>query len=81
MTIQKAFGDCVREFRLETGLSQEKFALQIGMDRTYYASVEEGKRNISLQNIHKIASGFGLSLDALFKRVDTLYQLNGGDNG
>lgn len=41
--IQKVFGICVRKFRLETGLSQEKFALKIDMDRTYYASVESGK--------------------------------------
>ena len=49
-----------------TGLSQEKFALKIGMDRTYYASVESGKRNISIKNIKKIADGFGVSLSKLF---------------
>lgn len=37
------------------------------MDRTYYASVESGKRNISLNNIVKIAKGFNLSLEELFK--------------
>ena len=42
------------------------FALSIGMDRTYYASVESGKRNISLENIKKIADGFGISLSQLF---------------
>ena len=36
------------------------------MDRTYYASVESGKRNISLQNIEKIAKGFGVSISQLF---------------
>lgn len=36
------------------------------MDRTYYASVEAGKRNISLVNIQKIADGFGISLAELF---------------
>lgn len=51
---------------MATGLSQEKFALKIGMDRTYYASVESGKRNISLQNIEKIAKGFGVSISQLF---------------
>lgn len=47
----KKFGRRVRELRQETGLSQEKFALKIGMDRTYFASVETGKRNVSLMNI------------------------------
>lgn len=69
-TIQKAFGACVRQFRTETGLSQEKFALKINMDRTYYASVETGRRNISIENIKKIADGLDLSLSDLFSAVD-----------
>ena len=69
-TIQKAFGACVRQFRTETGLSQEKFALKINMDRTYYASVETGRRNISIENIKKIADGLNLSLSDLFSAVD-----------
>lgn len=51
-------------------MSQEKFALLIGMDRTYYASVEAGKRNISICNIYKIAKGFGIHLSELFDGVD-----------
>lgn len=69
-TLQKAFGACVRKFRSETGLSQEKFALKINMDRTYFASVEAGRRNISIENIKKIADGLGLSLADLFNAVD-----------
>jgi transcriptional regulator with XRE-family HTH domain len=60
------FGNRIRELRIKTGLSQEKFALKIGMDRTYYASVESGKRNIALINIQKIADGLGVSLSELF---------------
>ena len=52
-----------------TNLSQEKFALKISMDRTYYASVEAGRRNISLENIKKIADGFGVSLSQLFENL------------
>lgn len=65
--IQKFFGDRVRELRVQTGVSQEKFALSIGMDRTYYSSVESGKRNISLCNIKKIADGLGVPVSELFK--------------
>lgn len=61
------FGQRVRELRQKAGLSQEKFALKIEMDRTYFASVESGKRNISLLNIKKIADGLGVSVDQLFK--------------
>lgn len=72
--IQKNFGLAIKKLREETGLSQEKFALSIGMDKTYYASVEAGKRNISLQNIYKIAEGFNISVSALFvvvEKIDT----------
>ncbi|BFK68124.1 helix-turn-helix domain-containing protein [Flavonifractor plautii] len=65
--IKKKFGDRVRELRLEANLSQEKFALLIDMDRTYLASVENGKRNISLENIAKIANGFNITIEELFK--------------
>ena len=68
--IQKNFGLAIKKLREETGLSQEKFALSIGMDRTYYASVEAGKRNISIQNIYKIAQGFDISVSALFVVVE-----------
>ena len=65
--IKKKFGDRVRELRLEANLSQEKFALLIDMDITYLASVENGKRNISLENIAKIANGFNITIEELFK--------------
>lgn len=61
------FANRIKELRQQQGLSQEKFALKIDMDRTYYASVEAGKRNISIKNIKKIADGFELSLEELFK--------------
>lgn len=70
--IKKKFGLAVKKYREQLGLSQEKFALSISMDRTYYASVESGKRNISLQNIEKIATGLNISLSELFKTVETI---------
>ena len=67
--IAEKFGKRIRQLRTEAGLSQEKFALQIGMDRTYYASVEAGRRNVSLKNIEKIADGFGISLSDMFRNI------------
>lgn len=61
MDIQHLFGDRIQQLRKERGLSQEKFALQIDMDRTYYASVEAGRRNISI--------GFNLTLEELFSNM------------
>ena len=63
--IVKEFGERLKELRQNTGLSQEKFALKINMDRTYYASVEAGRRNISLENIKK----FEVSLSQLFENL------------
>ena len=60
--ITKDLGDRIKELRQKTGLSQEKFALKIEMDRTYFASVEAGRRNIAIVNIKKIADGLGVSL-------------------
>ena len=61
------FGERIKQIRTSMGISQEKFALSIDMDRTYYASVEKGKRNISIINLEKIAKGFGITLEELFK--------------
>lgn len=52
--IQIQFGKTLKTLREKENISQEKFALRIGMDRTYYASVEAGKKNISIQNIKKL---------------------------
>lgn len=70
MPIQSALGKRIQRLRKDTGLSQERFALQIDMDRTYLASVEAGKRNISLQNIEKIANGLGIPIADLFKNLE-----------
>lgn len=65
--ITKKLGQRIKELRHELGISQENFALSINMDRTYFASVESGKRNISINNIKKIADGLGITLEELFK--------------
>lgn len=70
MDIQKSFGMRIQQLRKSAGISQEKFAITINMDRTYLASVESGKRNISLQNIKKIADGLGVKLEDLFKNIE-----------
>ena len=67
--ITTKLGERIKQIRLSKGISQEKFALSIEMDRTYYASVESGKRNISIINIEKIANGLEISLEELFKGI------------
>ena len=67
--ITTKLGERIKQIRLSKGISQEKFALSIEMDRTYYASVESWKRNISIINIEKIANGLEISLEELFKGI------------
>ena len=65
--ITEDLGKRIRDLRRKTGQSQEKFALKIGMERTYFASVEAGKRNIAICNIKKIADGLNVTLSELFE--------------
>ncbi len=71
--IRTALGCACKYYREQINMSQEKFALFIGMDRTYYASVESGKRNVSIQNIKKIADGFSIPVSELLKKAEDYY--------
>ena len=62
----KKFGTRVRALRKAKGFSQEDFALEIELDRTYMGGVERGERNLALLNIRKIAQGLGISVSELF---------------
>ena len=59
-------GRRIRELRLRTGLSQEKFAAQAGLDRTYDAGIERGERNPSVKQLVKIAEALSVSVRELF---------------
>ena len=66
MDIKEKIGKRLRDLRLDKKLSQEKFAFECGLDRTYIASIEQGKRNVSILNIEKIAKAFGISVSDFF---------------
>ena len=70
LMIQQKIGIHIKELRIALGLSQEKFALKIGMDRTYFASVEAGKRNISIKNLEKIVNGLDLTFSDFFSGME-----------
>jgi transcriptional regulator with XRE-family HTH domain len=61
------FGRRVRELRQAKGLSQEGFAAECNLDRTYVGGIERGERNLALRNIEVIASTLGISLSELMK--------------
>ena len=60
------FGNKVREERLKRNLSQEEFAVKIGVHRTYIGMIERAEKNITLLNIKKIANALKLPLSKLF---------------
>ena len=64
--IKKIFGARVRALRTEKGWSQGDFAFECGLHRTYIGAVERGERNISLENIKKIANTFRIDITELF---------------
>ena len=57
---QKQLGKVIREKRKLLGYSQEAFASECGVHRTYMGAVERGERNISLMNIVRIANNLNL---------------------
>lgn len=61
MNIRKVFGDNVKKYRTEKKLSQEKFAELCGLHRTYIGDIECYQRNVSLDNIQKIANAFNIA--------------------
>lgn len=64
--IIKVFGGNVRKYRIEKGVSQEKFAELCGLHRTYISDIECFRRSISLDNIQKIANALEIETYKLF---------------
>lgn len=64
--IRQNFGIRVRELRKERGYSQEAFADECGLHRTYVGAIERGERNVALDNIAKIAKALKVDVAKLF---------------
>lgn len=60
------FGEKVKSFREQINISQEELAFRAEMHRTYIGMIERGEKNITLINIHKIASALNVNIKALF---------------
>lgn len=69
LKILKRFGAAVRAERDAQTLSQEELAEKAGLHRTYVGGVEQGRRNLSLLNIVKIAKALGVSSYALLIEI------------
>lgn len=62
----KSFASRVKQLRLEKEYSQEGFAIQAQIDRSYYGRIERGEANPTLNNIAAIADVLGLEIWELF---------------
>lgn len=64
--IKAKLGQRVKTLRQSQKISQEELAARSGLDRTYVAGIERAKRNPTIESIHKISVGLGISLSQFF---------------
>lgn len=69
MDIKSQVGKRIKEIREIKDMSQKDLAYSSNIDRSYIASVESGKRNISIINLEKIAVALNVSLSEFFKGI------------
>jgi transcriptional regulator with XRE-family HTH domain len=60
MDLIHCFAQNVRKYRKERGYSQERLAELCGLHRTYISALERERRNISVDNIQKIADALDI---------------------
>ena len=68
--LQQAVGRNLRAYREGKGLSQEAFADELGVHRTYMGGIERGERNLTLKSLERIAERLGLDPLALLRPAE-----------
>ena len=69
MDIKQRFWNKIKKTRLEKGLSQEKLWFKAKLHRTYISDIERGIKNISLENIEKLANALEVEIKNLFTNL------------
>jgi transcriptional regulator with XRE-family HTH domain len=67
-TLRKILADNLRRYRANLRLSQDALAHEAGLHRTFVGAVERAERNISVDNIEKLAAALGVDAFELLKR-------------
>lgn len=70
MNLRIRFGRVIRDLRKKQGLSQEELAEKAGLHRTYIGMIERGEKNITLENIDKIAKALNVQIEELFAKIN-----------
>lgn len=68
----ESLGEALRLRRSKAGYSQEGFAAEVGLHRTYIGAVERGERNITVKNLVRIAEALEISPSLLLKDTEKL---------
>lgn len=66
-TLRQLFARNVRVVRVNAGISQERLADEVQLDRTFIGSLERGERNISIDNVERIAKVIGYPAHELMR--------------
>jgi transcriptional regulator with XRE-family HTH domain len=64
---RQIFAKNLKALRVEKNLSQERLATLSGLHRTYIGAVERGERNISVDNMERIANALEVGIIKLLK--------------
>ena len=67
--LSKDFGLVIKDLRKKQKLSQEELAEKAGVHRTYIGMIERGEKNVTLENINKLAKAFNLRMKDLFESL------------
>lgn len=66
-SLRKVFSENIKRIRTEKHISQEELAFQCGLHRTYLSDIERATRNVSIDNIEKIAKALNTPASILFE--------------
>lgn len=67
-------GQNIRTIRKSKCLSQEKLALDAGLDRSYVGGIERGERNTTVLNLFKLGQALNVSPEMFFKNTSSLFE-------
>lgn len=67
---KKILGENIKKYRHIYNISQEKLAENCDLHRTYITSIEAGNRNVSIENIQKIALALNIKITSLLEGID-----------
>lgn len=67
MLISKKLGDNIKKIRTRKGMSQGDICRALDMDRGYMSAIENGKKNITISQLDRLAQALGVSVDKLLK--------------